>query len=486
MKLDCSLVEDLYPLYEENELRPENRRAVDAHLKSCSNCNRLYQKGTGFSDVSPFYGDGKETPSKDLDDRIRLRFRLRRMKIVSGLFAAIIIVTGINQYAANREKIATLMNGMYLYSESLNIIAKNPYEIDTNRELLSYQMDDIIDLGNELGWLERIRYANSSYHLIVNTQALDEMSANLRERKNQGLEDEIDREAVELLQRFTNTLYEHVQEEYTNFHHGYSSYFEILDVEGIATPISQIEELAYFYNKYHKLPSEMKLLAENELKEKLQTAFNMEDSDIQLERDLNENEGDFNFDMKEGETAITGVINGYSGTISFATNNSNRITNRKHNFTEEELIEKANQMLKSIYGATANFEIKPVNDGQQNTNRFWFTPIAGEHKMYFPISEPYVIEFDAETGGFFMLSARTSLISKEFFTINYEEILPQEEIQNKAKKIAGEKAKPVGKGIIYSSVSADYVLVHVFEGTENWIYINAETGIVERPYLPVF
>jgi hypothetical protein len=485
MKLNCSLVEDLYPLYVENELKLENRREIEEHLMFCSNCRKLYQEGTGFSDVSPFYEENEETPSKDLDDRIRLRFRLRRMKLVAGLLAAIIIVTGINQYAANREKIATLMNGMHLYSESLNIIAKNPYEIDRNGEFLSYQMDDIIDLGNELGWLERIRFSDSSYHFIVNTQALDEMAANLRERKNQGLEDETDLEAVELLQKYTNTLFEHVQEEYTDFHHGYSSYFEILDVEGIATPISQIEELAFFYNKYHKLPSEMKLLTEIELKEKLNTAFSMKDSNIKLERALYEKEDDFNFEIEDGKTEISGVINGYSGAISFATNNSNQLTDKKPKNTEE-LIEKANNMLKSIYGETANFEIMPVNDGQSSNNRFWFTPIAGEYKMYFPVSDPFVIEFDADTGQFFMLSVKTSLLSKDFFTKNYEEKLSQEEIKNKAEKISRKKGNPVGKGIIYSSVTADYVLVYVFEGKENWVYINAETGIVESPYLPIY
>ncbi|MGI8385690.1 zf-HC2 domain-containing protein [Robertmurraya sp. P23] len=485
MKFDCSLVEDLYPLYEVNELKQENRRAIEEHLSYCSNCNNLYQEGMGFSELSPFYEENEETPSKDLDDRIRLSFRLRRMKLVAGLLAAVIIVTGINQYAANREKIATLMNGMYVYSESLNIIAKNPYEIDTNRELLSYQMDDIIDLGNELGWLERIRFSDSSYHFIVNTQALDEMAANLRERKNQGLEDETDRGAVELLQKYTNTLFEHVQEEYTDFHHGYSSYFEILDVEGIATPISQIEELAYFYNKYHKLPSEMELLNEKELKEIITSAFNAHDSKIKLERNLNENESDYNFNLEDGKTEISGVINGYSGAISFATNNTNQLIDQKPKSTEE-LIEKANKMLKSIYGETSNFDIKPVNDGQSPNNQFWFTPIAGEYKMYFPISNPFVIEFDAETGQFFMLSAKTSLLTKEFFTKSYEEKLSQEDIENKAEQISGKKGKQMEKGIIYSAVTADYVLVYVFEGKENWIYINAETGVVERPYLPIY
>ncbi|WP_226537447.1 zf-HC2 domain-containing protein [Fictibacillus halophilus] len=66
MKLDCSLVEDLYPLYEKNELKPENRHAVEEHLKGCSQCNEYYQKG--------FLDDKEEKVSKELEDRNRLNF----------------------------------------------------------------------------------------------------------------------------------------------------------------------------------------------------------------------------------------------------------------------------------------------------------------------------------------------------------------------------------------------------------------------------
>lgn len=480
MKLDCGLVEDLYPLYIEKELKPENQHAVDEHLKSCSHCNQLYQEGTGFTDV---FEPGEETLSKDLDDRIWLRFRLRRMKIVAALLAAVMIVTAINQYAANREKIATLLNGMYMYSESLNELANNPY-INTNTDYLSYSMDDIIDLGNELSWFERMK--NNSYHFIVDTQELDEMAATLRERNSQGLEDQTDREAVELLQKYTNALYDHVQKEYDEFHHGYSSYFEILDVEGIGKPINQIEELAYLYNRYHKLPSEMKPLSKTNLKEILASAFHTKNSKIKLEEAAVEGTGIFNFDLKDNQTEITGVINGYTGTITFANNISDPLSDEQPKSTEE-LVEGANKILKSIYGEHANFEIKPENgDSGQNSTRFWFTPFVGEHKMHFPTSDPFVIELDAGTGELYMLSAKTAFLSKEFFTKDYTKELSQEKIEHKASEFSGKKTKPVGKGIVFSPISADYVLVYIFEGEGNQFYINAETGIVEGHSLPIY
>jgi hypothetical protein len=476
VKLNCSLVEDLYPLYEENELRPENRLAVDEHLKQCRNCSELYQKGTGFSAL-PF--SSEETLSKEVDDRIRITFRLRRMKMIAALLAALILVSGINQYAANREKVATLLDGVYLYAESLNQIAKNPYEIDRNGQFLSYAAEDIVDLDEELIWFER-----KNAPLLVNSQELDEMAATLRERKNQGLEDETDLKAIELLQTFASTLFKHVGKEYNEFHHGYSSYFEFLDTEGIGNPIRKINELAFFYNRYHKLPSEMKLIKEKDLKENLRTAFNAKNGKVKFEK-MNDHSGMYRFDLQQGKTKIDGEIDGYSGMIVAAFNYGHQLNDQKP-LEQKEVMKKAEQMLKAIYGKTAAFEIDVEQnmeeiEGQHNLYRFRFTPLAGEYKLHFPLGEHFVIEIDAGTGEFYMLSAQPALQSKELFSKNYQEKLSQASLETKAEQISGEKVKAIGTGIIYSTVSADYVLVYVFEGKESKIYINAETGIVESP-----
>jgi hypothetical protein len=46
--------------------------------------------------------------------------------------------------------------------------------------------------------------------------------------------------------------------------------------------------------------------------------------------------------------------------------------------------------------------------------------------------------------------------------------------------------RAIGKGIMYSPISADYVLVYIFEGEGNQVYINAETGVVEGHSLPIY
>jgi hypothetical protein len=484
MNLECSLVEDLYPLYEEKELRPENHQAVNEHLKICENCRELYRKGSGFSELPLSTESGEEKLPKKVDDRIRLRFKLKRMKVVAALLAAIIIVTGINHYAANREKVAVLMDGVYQYSESLNEIVKNPYEITSNKGMLSYSANDIVDLDNELNWIER---KNKSYPLLINSQEFDEMAAILEERKKQGLENKTDLKAIELLQGYSNTLFKRVQKEYREFHHGYSSYFEILDVAEIGEPIDKISELTYFYSRYHKLPSEMKLVNENELKKKIKTAFNVKNSDVKLEKTnpINENYGVYHFKLKQGKTNIDGKIDGYTGLIIFAENNSQRTHNKKPQ-NSEVVMKKAEKMLKAIYGQTANFDIKVESfDVQPKLYRLQYTPLSGKYQLNFPFESLFYIEFDAETGEFSQLSGEPSLPTNGFFLKNFEEKLTADTIENKAAQILGKKSKAIRKSIIYSTVSADYVLVHIFEGKENWIYINAETGIAESPYLPI-
>jgi hypothetical protein len=477
MKLDCSLVEDLYPLYEENELKPENRRAVEEHLKECNRCRELYQKGSGFSEVSLFPEDKEEKVSKELDDRIRLNFRLRRMKVIAVLLAAIIIVTGINRYAANREQVATLLNGMYLYCETLNEIAKNPYE--SSSEYLSSSIDDIIDLDNELNWLERNLFSNTSYNFFVNTDVLNEMLHSLKERKSQGLQDETDVKAIELLQKHSNTLFQHVRSEYNSFHHGYSSYFEILDIDGIGEPINKIEELAYFYNTYHKLPSEMKLLGEKEMEKKIRTVFNAKDGKVKFKKSPNEIPGVYRFEFN----GIRGEINGYSGIIFDAENSSLRLNDKKPK-DKKEVMEEAKQFVKKIYGKNVHFEMWHENiGGQPSIYRFRFVPLAGEYRLLFQGSHPYYIQFDAGTGEFSTFLAHRPMLKKEFFTKKYKELLTTEAIELKAEQVSGFKGKLIEKGIVYSTVSADYVLVYVFEGEGDMIYINAETGVVERRYV---
>ncbi|NHM31915.1 zf-HC2 domain-containing protein [Neobacillus terrae] len=483
MKLKCSLVEDIYPLYEENELKPENRLAVEEHLKACSHCSELYQKGIGFTDL-PIRLEEEKLP-KEADDRIRLRFRLSRMKWIAAMLALVIIVTAINQYADNREKVADHLNQIYQYGETLKDISHNPYDNEFSREMLSYSASDISDLDNELNWIERSQYKST---ILVNSQELDEMSRILNERYNQGLTDETDRKTIELFQKQSRTLFKMTEKEYRKFHHGYSSYFEILDIAGVSASIDKINELTYFYNRYHKLPNEMQLIKENGLKEKIRKVFHDKDAKVVLEKTIPSNDGYgvYHFELKHSGKDYDGEIDGFTGFIISADNISHSLNDKKP-MNVNVLMNKADKMLKAIYGEKSHFKIERNTESPDEPNIFRFTyiPVTGENKLLEPMGSNFTIELDAGSGEFYRLSGKPALQSNEFFNKDYKELLNQATIATKAAKITGKKANAIRKGIIYSPISADYVLVYIFEGKEEWVYINAATGVVERPYVPI-
>jgi hypothetical protein len=147
-------------------------------------------------------------------------------------------------------------------------------------------------------------------------------------------------------------------------------------------------------------------------------------------------------------------------------------------------MEKAKQLIRKIYGENAKFEIWHENiPNQPSVYRYRFVPLAGGYKLHFQVSDPYYIDYDAGTGEFNSLSTKIPMLTKEFFSKKYKEVLTPETIETKATQVSGKKSKQIGKGIIYSNISSDYVLVHIFEGEGNWVYINAETGVAERSYV---
>lgn len=93
MDLDCELVQDLYPLYVENELSPGVKKRVDDHLAVCEQCRSVYQREEGFSDPLP--GDREViAPASSLDEKVRHRLKRERYLryLKQGLILALIII----------------------------------------------------------------------------------------------------------------------------------------------------------------------------------------------------------------------------------------------------------------------------------------------------------------------------------------------------------------------------------------------------------
>ncbi len=44
MKIPCSVIQDLLPLYHDNVCSPESSAVIEEHLKDCENCQEAFHK----------------------------------------------------------------------------------------------------------------------------------------------------------------------------------------------------------------------------------------------------------------------------------------------------------------------------------------------------------------------------------------------------------------------------------------------------------
>lgn len=92
MKLDCDLIEDLLPLYEEELCSPASRRAVEEHLRDCEACRRL---------TAQLPIDEPEVPP-DADRAVKKSMKKVKHRWLASLLAAVLAVPlllmGFNQY----------------------------------------------------------------------------------------------------------------------------------------------------------------------------------------------------------------------------------------------------------------------------------------------------------------------------------------------------------------------------------------------------
>lgn len=77
MKLDCDIVQELYPLYAENELSPKLKKRIDEHLSSCDKCKMIFTEGEGFHD---FIQADTEViqPDHSLDEKLKQSLKKQR------------------------------------------------------------------------------------------------------------------------------------------------------------------------------------------------------------------------------------------------------------------------------------------------------------------------------------------------------------------------------------------------------------------------
>lgn len=158
MKRDCPIIQDLYPLFIDDELQPEVRNWVDTHLQGCPNCREGFKDYKGFQELVPL---SKEAPTETIDIRLTRwvsSFRIRIVSLIT-LVALIFAFVAFNQaYAQNREVLRWAIRN---YERNL-LIVENYFRYQSPDRTFRFEstnllLDSSSLLGINLTPLERSR-----------------------------------------------------------------------------------------------------------------------------------------------------------------------------------------------------------------------------------------------------------------------------------------------------------------------------------------
>lgn len=94
MKITCSVIQDLLPLYVDEALSDDSRRLTEEHLEGCEECRKLLkelrQEPQYFSRAN-----GKEEENGEKAALQRIRKKIRKKRILSVIAAAILVFLGV-------------------------------------------------------------------------------------------------------------------------------------------------------------------------------------------------------------------------------------------------------------------------------------------------------------------------------------------------------------------------------------------------------
>ncbi|MBB6453099.1 hypothetical protein HNQ94_001547 [Salirhabdus euzebyi] len=504
MKLPCEVVRDLYPLYEENELSSEVRRGVDEHLDQCGECTALYKEEIGFQDI--FQQEKmEELPPKKLDDKIRLRFKLRRMTAITFILLTIILVSIVNNYSTSREVLGDVLNaGVYRSVETYHHMVesvKEPGEpnFDFYVQDLFYDLQDREKFEDNLNFLEKGKLRKGKYSIYLEQSAFIQTLETLKMKHTTGTWDEVDKRTYERLEEYVKDFKIVLADHANKFRHGYSSYLQFVDINKFTAFYEKVNDLTYFYNRFHVLPEDMEPLSKEQLANNINEMLQVENEKVDFEEasPFNEPVGSYRFTVNMDMGEVRGVIDGYTGYVLSASVGISIPENQK-DLSEEKLEEIAKQMLNAHFGLSNRYKMySTFNTNSEHVVTFGFKPIVGEYEMYFPFEGAHQISIAKKTGQLDMFRAdHQALLTPELFdlkpivNINQEEAMDivnqiaEEQYENRVRHDEEEKVYTYDDtGIVKSILTGKYVVAHVFKTRhQERIFINAENGEEEVPY----
>lgn len=499
MKYSCDLVQDLYPLYEDGDLSPSVKEKVEEHLRECESCNSIYVSGKGFDDDKQQLNEMESNIPESLDNRIILSVKLRRMKFFITVLISVILIIAVNLYQNQRHEIFSTYNQVYRGAEELNHIIQNAPEA-SGKELsflknifFEEMYEGIEKLTQSLNWFEEQELRDSN--IFIKQQSFYNTLDNLNLRKNDDRWDEVDQKTYDLLVQYAKDYMQEVEDDYKKFNHGYSSYFEQVDVKNLSRPLEEINKLTYTYNRFHKLPDQVKQLKESEVKKRIASVFEAEHDDVSLDK---YQEYIYRFEIKN--RSISGEVDAFTG-YPIEMDYYGTVDTTGEMLDVDQVQDKVTMMLNNIYGKEQQFAVEYLGinvnyssniDDQYYT--FAFKPVIHSQPIYSFSDQSNRIYFDARSGDFGMMHSIHSIPFSLDFNENVNEVISTEQgleilkrkvdIEDK-ELIEKRKYEFIDTFVIYSSTSGGLVLVHAYglnDHDYDWRYINVENGKEELLY----
>ncbi|WP_417899830.1 zf-HC2 domain-containing protein [Bacillus haimaensis] len=480
MKLEHEVVLDLYLLYMENELSPAVKQAVDAHLSECEACSNTYQTGEGFFDHKKEL-ENKEVPNT-VDDKVWLKIRLTRYKWITAVLIAIILTLLVTDYKSGREKLMLEFENYYRSQELLpvmfNIVKDQEHsDLEYVQGTVHQFFEATMALEEHINFIERYQLDKTEYYFCINTSNFNSMLEIMQFRFDQGMWSKTDEAAYKAIHRYFGDLNQVATTQYRKFKHGYSSYFELLDVEELDRFYKNINILSDSYTRFHKLPEELQPMGEKELTKMVAQILGVNEKKVELKKEstLNGNPYTYQFHI---EGKYDGLIDGLNGQLLEAHSYPTELDGPT--LSREETEEKVKDHVEKIYGSNLAYTLVPMGINTSNTSKdyklysFNIVPNYKGYPLYTPLEQGTVMIINARTGEINMFNHNPDVPSYKDIEKQHIEIAVPLETLN--------KQGVTETVMIYSAITGKFELVHMnpsLDYFEKGKFYSAKTGMEE-------
>jgi hypothetical protein len=475
----------------EDELSPKVKQAVEEHLQHCEECKNSYENGEGFFDrISEM--ENPAVPSTT-DDKVLLRLKLNRLKWITLVLVGIILSMTLTDYKNEREKMFIAITEYYQSIDHLpdmiqTVKDKEYGDLEWIRQEVYKFSEARIELEEHFNFIENNRLRDAEYHLILESNHFIKMLEVMQYRFDNEMWNETDEAAYQLVGNYLEDHSKVVSADYNEMHHGYSSYLETVNIVEYEQFYKKMNELSDSYIRYHKLPEQLQLLKETELKQIISKTLDISPKKIKLQKESPLNYNDYTYRIQITDY-FYGLIDAITGQI-LELHGSTQLSDDPL-MSKENAEVAAKNWIQKIYGDSLEYDLVSLgtnynfssNDSRFKVYSYEVVPIVNGYRLYTPLENGTLLHLDARTGELEMFSHNHYVpsfagMNEIDFTIN----VPIEVLQEKKQEFKIQETV-----VIYSALSGQFELVHMnrsakdFEegkfystktGIEEWIYFN--------------